>query len=104
MTQTLAYTNVKNPPKTQEKDMPVSKVTYVQAMHAGVLMSKTELQRARKLCEQAGAWLIVDNTYEHFTYDGRQHTCVSGPHVVNIFSMSKVRECKQGRLEASGHQ
>lgn len=56
----------------------------------GVLMSKCELQRAQKLCEQAGAWLVVDNTYEHFTYDGRQHTCVSGPHVVNIFSMSKA--------------
>ena len=57
----------------------------------GVLMTKDELQRAHELCEQAGVWLVVDNTYEHFTYDGRQHTCVSGPHVINIFSMSKVR-------------
>ena len=64
---------------------------------AGVLMSKVELQRAHKLCEQAGAWLVVDNTYEHFTYDGREHTCVSGPHVINIFSMSKVRcHCHAG--------
>ena len=61
-------------------------------------MSESELQRAHKLCEQAGAWLIVDNTYEHFTYDGREHTCVSGPHVVNIFSMSKVCECNQADL------
>lgn len=60
---------------------------------AGVLMDKAELQRAHKLCEQAGVWLIVDNTYENFTYDGREHTCVSGPHVINVFSMSKVIVC-----------
>jgi len=59
---------------------------------AGVLMTKAELQRAHKLCEQAGAWLVVDNTYEHFTYDGREHVCISGPHVINVFSMSKVRK------------
>ena len=53
-------------------------------------MTKAELQRARQLCEAAGVWLIVDNTYEDFTYDGREHTCVSGPNVINIFSMSKV--------------
>lgn len=61
-------------------------------------MSKSELQRAHKLCEQAGAWLIVDNTYEHFTYDGREHTCVSGQHVVNIFSMSKVSNAARADL------
>ena len=53
-------------------------------------MTKAELQRAQQLCEAAGVWLIVDNTYEDFTYDGREHTCVSGPNVINIFSMSKV--------------
>ena len=56
----------------------------------GVLMTKQELDRAHELCQQAGVWLVVDNTYEHFTYDGREHACVSGPHVINIFSMSKV--------------
>ena len=58
---------------------------------AGVLLSKAELQRASDLCEKAGAWLVMDNTYEHFTYEGREHICVSGSHVINIFSMSKVR-------------
>lgn len=58
---------------------------------AGVLLSKAELQRASDLCERAGAWLVMDNTYENFTYEGREHTCVSGSHVINIFSMSKVR-------------
>lgn len=59
----------------------------------GVLMSKAELERAQQLCEAVGVWLVVDNTYEDFTYDGREHSCVSGPNVINIFSMSKVCEC-----------
>ena len=53
-------------------------------------MTKAELQRAHALCQDAGVWLVVDNTYEDFTYDWREHICVSGPHVINIFSMSKV--------------
>ena len=53
-------------------------------------MTKAELERASELCRLRGAWLIVDNTYEHFTYDGRQHVCVSAPHVLHIFSFSKV--------------
>jgi len=56
----------------------------------GVLLSKAELERAAALCASAGVWLIVDNTYEHFTYDGTSHHCVSGPNVVNLFSFSKA--------------
>jgi Aminotransferase class I and II len=58
---------------------------------AGVLLSREELQRASAICTAAGAWLIIDNTYEHFTYGGAQHECVHGPHIINIFSFSKVR-------------
>ena len=55
-----------------------------------MLLDHAELERASALCGAAGVWLIVDNTYEHFTYDGGRHTCVEGPHVINIFSFSKV--------------
>lgn len=58
---------------------------------AGVLLDRAELERASQLCSDAGAWLVVDNTYEHFVYDGGVHACVSGPHVINMFSFSKVR-------------
>mmetsp|Transcript_71576 Transcript_71576/g.226056 ORF Transcript_71576/g.226056 Transcript_71576/m.226056 type:complete len:317 (+) Transcript_71576:37-987(+) len=57
---------------------------------SGVLMGRRELERARDLCAAAGTWLVMDNTYEHFTYDGREHVCVSGPHVINVFSFSKA--------------
>ena len=53
-------------------------------------MTREELQRAADVTAAAGAWLVIDNTYEHFTYDGAEHCCVSGRHVVNIFSFSKA--------------
>ncbi|KAL3139126.1 putative uncategorized biosynthetic cluster, variant 2 [Trebouxia sp. C0010 RCD-2024] len=74
----------------QGKEKPTMVVLVNPNNPTGVLMTKDELQRARHLCEAAGVWLVVDNTYEDFTYDGREHTCVSGPNVINIFSMSKA--------------
>lgn len=56
----------------------------------GVLLNLGELEAASRMCAQAGAWLVVDNTYEHFTYDGAEHHCVSGDHVINLFSFSKA--------------
>ena len=58
---------------------------------AGVLMTKAELERASALCEAAGSWLVMDDTYEHFVYDGQQHHCIAGPNIIHIFSFSKVR-------------
>lgn len=73
---------------------------------AGVLMTQEEVERAAALCGAAGAWLVLDNTYEHFTFgqdgDGapRQHHCVAAPHVVNIFSFSKAGiRGRPGRLQ-----
>jgi hypothetical protein len=57
---------------------------------AGVLLSREECERAAELTQRAGAWLVMDNTYEHFVYDGRQHHCVSAPHIIHIFSFSKA--------------
>jgi hypothetical protein len=48
------------------------------------------LDRAAAMTEAAGSWLVVDNTYEHFTYDGAEHACVEGRNVINIFSFSKA--------------
>jgi aspartate/methionine/tyrosine aminotransferase len=57
---------------------------------AGVLLSREELERAAELTARAGAWLVMDNTYEHFVYEGLQHHCISGPHIIHLFSFSKV--------------
>lgn len=54
------------------------------------MLSKAELERAAALTEAAGCWLVMDNTYDHFTYDGAEHACVGGRNVINIFSFSKA--------------
>ena len=59
-------------------------------------MSAAELERASELCRRTGTWLIVDDTYEHFTYNSRRHECVSGPHVIHIFSFSKAGSALDG--------
>lgn len=61
----------------------------------GTLLSRGECERAARLCAAAGAWLVVDNTYEHFAYPDdagvpRRHHCVAGDHVVHVFSFSKA--------------
>lgn len=57
---------------------------------SGVLLSKEEVDRLSNMCGAAGVWLVMDNTYELFVYDGRKHYCASGSHVIHIFSFSKV--------------
>ncbi|MEW5307472.1 MAG: hypothetical protein WDW38_008716 [Sanguina aurantia] len=56
----------------------------------GVLLSKAEVQQASDMCAAAGTWLVLDNTYEDFVFGGREHFCVGGRHVINIFSFSKA--------------
>jgi aromatic aminotransferase len=53
-------------------------------------MSKAELERAAATTRAAGCWLIIDNTYEHFTYNDVEHKSVYGPNIINIFSFSKA--------------
>lgn len=59
----------------------------------GVMMSKQHLERISDVCARHNACLIVDNTYENFSYEEEghpPHTCLSGDHIVNIFSFSKA--------------
>ncbi|XP_030457583.1 aromatic aminotransferase ISS1 [Syzygium oleosum] len=78
--------------KTLSETKPVPKlVTVVNPGNpSGTYIPESLLKRISDLCEQAGAWLVVDNTYEYFMYDGLKHTCIEGNHVVNIFSFSKA--------------
>ncbi|EPS58633.1 hypothetical protein M569_16180, partial [Genlisea aurea] len=57
---------------------------------SGTCVPEPLLQRISDICRKAGCWLVVDNTYEYFMYDGRKHSCVEGNHVVNLFSFSKA--------------
>lgn len=57
---------------------------------SGTYIPDPLLKRISELCRNAGCWLVVDNTYEYFMYDGRKHTCIEGDHIVNVFSFSKA--------------
>ncbi|CAF2060245.1 hypothetical protein Bca4012_100210 [Brassica carinata] len=57
---------------------------------SGTNLPESLLKRISDICKDAGCWLIIDNTYEYFMYDGLKHCCVEGDHVVNIFSFSKT--------------
>ncbi|CAI7840887.1 unnamed protein product, partial [Closterium sp. NIES-54] len=56
----------------------------------GTYVPEDLLRRISAICEKAGSWLVLDNTYEYFMYDGNRHVCLEGPHVLNIFSFSKA--------------
>ncbi|GAA0173163.1 transaminase [Lithospermum erythrorhizon] len=57
---------------------------------SGTYIPEPLLKKISDLCTEAGCWLVVDNTYEYFMYDGRKHTCIEGNHIVNLFSFSKA--------------
>uniref|UniRef100_A0A453E9T2 Aminotransferase class I/classII large domain-containing protein n=2 Tax=Aegilops tauschii subsp. strangulata TaxID=200361 RepID=A0A453E9T2_AEGTS len=61
-------------------------------MELAFVISNIELsfQRISDLCRNAGAWLVVDNTYEYFMYDKMEHYCLEDDHIVNLFSFSKA--------------
>ncbi|KAG6792300.1 hypothetical protein POTOM_001444 [Populus tomentosa] len=78
--------------KTLSEAKPVPKVVTVvnPGNPSGTYIPDPLLKRISDLCREAGSWLIVDNTYEYFMYDGLKHSCIEGDHVVNIFSFSKA--------------
>lgn len=57
---------------------------------SGTYIPEPLLKRISNLCKVAGSWLVVDNTYEYFMYDGLKHTCIEGDHILNVFSFSKA--------------
>ncbi|XXG47488.1 hypothetical protein AAC387_Pa02g2127 [Persea americana] len=78
--------------KTLSERKPVPKlVTVVNPGNpSGTYIPEPLLKRISDLCKNFGSWLVVDNTYEYFMYDGLKHTCIEGDHIVNLFSFSKA--------------
>lgn len=78
--------------RTLLESKPVPKIVTVvnPGNPSGTYIPDPLLKRISELCRNAGCWLVVDNTYEYFMYDGRKHTCIEGDHIVNVFSFSKA--------------
>lgn len=60
---------------------------------SGLVMTREEVRAVLELAGEKGAYVISDETYEHFTFYGREHTSPaalsSDTPVISIFSMSK---------------
>lgn len=78
--------------RTLSESKPTPKVVTVvnPGNPSGTYVPEPLLKRIAQICKDAGCWLIVDNTYEYFMYDGLKHCCVEGDHIVNVFSFSKT--------------
>ncbi|GKB19852.1 aromatic aminotransferase ISS1, partial [Tanacetum coccineum] len=78
--------------KTLRETKPTPKlVTVVNPGNpSGTYIPEPLLKKISDICKSAGCWLVVDNTYEYFMYDGLKHSCIEGDHIVNIFSFSKA--------------
>ncbi|KAM0060276.1 putative aminotransferase, class-I, pyridoxal-phosphate-binding, aminotransferase, class I/classII [Helianthus debilis subsp. tardiflorus] len=78
--------------KTLRETKPTPKfVTIVNPGNpSGTYIPEPLLKKISDICENAGCWLVVDNTYEYFMYDGLKHSCIEGNHILNIFSFSKA--------------
>jgi len=75
----------------KEQGIRVKMVTIVTPGNpSGSVIPQQRLQDLIKVCADNSIWLVSDETYEYFTYDGAEH---KSPHasngVINIFSFSK---------------
>jgi len=68
---------------------PIKMVTLTSPCNpTGVYVDPATIERVVELCRTYGCWLVVDNTYEHFTY-GSPLLVPEAAHVLNVFSFSK---------------
>jgi len=83
----------------KDSERPVKMVTVCNPCNpTGVVTPPEKLQRIADICKRYEAWLICDNTYEHFVYPSGEeegvpdavHTCLEDDHIVNVFSFSKA--------------
>ena len=75
-----------------ESDKPPKAVVVVTPNNpTGVIIPREMLSRMSNLCAKTESWLVVDNTYENFTYEDTitKPTFLSSENVINIFSFSK---------------
>ena len=61
----------------------------------GVVIPKDEFERILAVCEQHGVWVLADECYSHFIYDGGKPYSIAGregskPHVIVAGSLSKT--------------
>ena len=59
----------------------------------GVMIPRATIEAFSELCAAHGVWLVLDNTYEHFSYAGEAaHSCLEAPHIINVRAR-RLRTC-----------
>lgn len=56
----------------------------------GAVCSKADLELLMSKCREAEAWLVSDEAYENFVFDGAKHHSPDGDQVINLYSLSKA--------------
>ena len=101
--------------KQLQSDNTIKMVTIVNPGNpTGVSMTRSQIQDFVRLTQQHNAWLIVDNTYEHFDHiransstDNIPFWCSNEHNVINIFTFSKgysLAGFRVGYLTASNNE
>jgi aspartate/methionine/tyrosine aminotransferase len=57
----------------------------------GALLTDVEAREMIDVCERRGIWMVVDEEYETFVYDGHEHFSAGSlsPNVISLYSFSK---------------
>lgn len=55
----------------------------------GFVWPAEALKRLQRICEERKVWLVSDEAYEDFLWDGAKHYSPLGDNVLNLYTMSK---------------
>lgn len=77
--------------RAREKGIKIRMVTIVTPGNpSGTVIEQQRLHDLTKVCAENRVWLVCDETYEYFTFDGAVHTSpTAADGVINIYSLSK---------------
>ena len=59
---------------------------------SGKVFSRQELERIDELCRRHGVWIVSDEAYKDFVFDGGEHVSplsLGGEHVIGVYTCSK---------------
>lgn len=69
----------------------------------GAVVPAKVVNELTERCEKVGAWLISDEPYEYFHYEGATHNSPAGDHVLNLYSFSKSYGMASHRIGYIAH-
>lgn len=82
--------NEKFEPQLESIDWNVKAILMISPSNpSGFVFPREMVEKINEECRKRKIWLISDETYEQFLFDGAKHTTPYGDHVINLYSFSK---------------